>query len=316
MPTDTVTDAKGIIRRVHEGISSVFIGKDSVINHVLISLIAGGHILLEDVPGLGKTTLVKALSRVINCDFSRIQFTPDVLPSDVTGYTAVNIRTGEREVVPGAIMSQIILADEINRTGPKTQSSLLEAMEEGQVTIDGQTFALPQPFFVLATQNPAGQIGTYPLPESQLDRFMMKISIGYPSKADEAHILSDRRGSSPLDLLTPVASAEDIMQLRSIHPSITCAPAVVEYIVALGDATRRHDKIELGISPRGTLSLMHASMAAAMLKGRDYVTPDDVKALVPTVFSHRVILSERHYQGKETADHVLREILRNVPIPV
>ncbi|HHT77992.1 MAG TPA: MoxR family ATPase [Clostridiaceae bacterium] len=316
MPTDTVTDAKGIIRRVHEGISSVFIGKDSVINHVLISLIAGGHILLEDVPGLGKTTLVKALSRVINCDFSRIQFTPDVLPSDVTGYTAVNIRTGEREVVPGAIMSQIILADEINRTGPKTQSSLLEAMEEGQVTIDGQTFALPQPFFVLATQNPAGQIGTYPLPESQLDRFMMKISIGYPSKADEAHILSDRRGASPLDLLKPVASAEDILSLRTLHRDVKCSPAVIEYIVALGDASRRHEKVELGISPRGTLSLMHAAMAAAMLNGRDYVTPDDVKSLVPQVFSHRIILSERHYQGKDNVDHVLREILRNVPIPV
>jgi MoxR-like ATPase len=313
---DSVQQSQERINAIRSNIAHVFVGKNEVIDRVLIALISGGHLLIEDVPGLGKTTLVKALSRTLDCTFSRIQFTPDVLPSDVIGYTSIDMKTGKREIIFGAVMAQIVLADEINRTGPKTQSSLLEVMQEGQVTIDGQTYPVPQPFFVMATQNPVGHIGTYPLPESQLDRFLMKVAIGYPSLTSEMKILTDRKESQPLDYLQPVASAQDIIDLRKQHAAVKCAQSVMQYIVSLAEATRHHDKIELGISPRGSLALMHAAMAHALMDGRDYTLPDDVKQMVESVFAHRIILAERHTKMKDAQQLVVRDIVRTTKIPV
>jgi MoxR-like ATPase len=303
-----------LIEKIRNNISKAFIGKKYTIDMVLAAMICGGHILIEDVPGLGKTTLASALALSLDCSFRRIQFTPDILPTDVTGFTSINMKTGEREVNFGAVMAQIVLADEINRTSPKTQSSLLEVMQEGQVTIDGEPYPVPQPFFVLATQNPAGHIGTYPLPESQLDRFMMKISIGYPSKDDEVAILAHRKGANPLATLKPVASGDDIMQLRDLHSQMVCAQPVIDYIVAISDATRKHEKISLGVSPRGSLALMNAAMAGAMLNGRNYTMPDDVQQMVVPVLAHRLVLIQQQYQSKDTAESILRDIVRTIKV--
>jgi len=304
-----------LLDKIRENIGKAFVGKKRTIDMVLAAMICGSHILIEDVPGLGKTTLVSALALSLNCSFRRIQFTPDVLPTDVTGFTLFNMKTGEREVNFGAVMAQIILADEINRTSPKTQSSLLEVMQEGQVTIDGETYPVPQPFFVLATQNPAGHIGTYPLPESQLDRFMMKISIGYPSKEDEVAILARRKGANPLLTLKPVASADDIMHLRELHSQMICAQPIIDYIVAIVEATRGHEKVELGVSPRGSLALMNAAMAVAMLAGREYTLPDDVQQMIVPVLAHRLVLGQQQYQGKDTPETILRDIVRSIKVP-
>lgn len=303
-----------LIEKIRGNISKAFIGKKYTIDMVLAAMICGGHVLIEDVPGLGKTTLASALALSLDCSFRRIQFTPDILPTDVTGYTSINMKTGEREVNFGAVMAQIVLADEINRTSPKTQSSLLEVMQEGQVTIDGEPYPVPQPFFVLATQNPAGHIGTYPLPESQLDRFMMKISIGYPSKDDEVAILAHRKGANPLATLTPVASSDDIIHLRELHAQMVCAQPVIDYIVAISDATRKHEKISLGVSPRGSLALMNAAMAGAMLNGRNYTLPDDVQQMIVPVLAHRLVLSQQQYQSKDTAESLLRDIVRTIKV--
>ncbi len=303
-----------LIEKIRNNIRKAFIGKIRTIDMVLSAMICGGHILIEDVPGLGKTTLVSALALSLDCSFRRIQFTPDILPTDVTGYTSINMKTGEREVNFGAVMAQIVLADEINRTSPKTQSSLLEVMQEGQVTIDGEPYAVPQPFFVLATQNPAGHIGTYPLPESQLDRFMMKISIGYPSKDDEMSILANRKGANPLATLKPVASGDDIMHLRDLHSKMICAQPVIDYIVAISEATRKHEKIALGVSPRGSLALMNAAMAEAMLNGRNYTMPDDVQQMIVPVLAHRLVLNQQQHQSKDTAETILRDIVRSIKV--
>ncbi len=304
-----------LIAKIKENIARVMVGKEQAADMVLIALICGGHILIEDVPGLGKTTLVAALARTLDCSFRRIQFTPDVLPSDVTGFTSINLKTGEREVNFGAVMAQIVLADEINRTSPKTQSSLLEVMQEGQVTIDGVSYPVPQPFIVLATQNPVELIGTYPLPEAQLDRFLLKISLGYPQRDEELNILKRNKGFKPLDELKSVADAKDVLFLRDKHKEVLCTQPILEYIVSIVNATRNNEKVLLGVSPRGSLALMNAAMAHAMLHGRSYTLPDDVQFMAEPVLAHRLILHPQGSQKKETPEAVLTGILRSIKVP-
>ncbi len=303
------------LRRIRNNVKKVFIGKDNVIDMILTAMICSGHVLIEDVPGLGKTTLVSAIARSINCSFRRIQFTPDVLPSDVTGYTVFNIKTGERETVFGGVMAQIVLADEINRTSPKTQSSLLEVMQEAQVTIDGVSYPVPQPFIVLATQNPVEHVGTYPLPEAQMDRFLFKLAIGYPAREQELDILESNKSGRPLDDIEPVAGAEDILRLRECHKRVVCAAPVMNYIVSIAEASRRNPRIALGVSPRGSLALMHASMAHAMLQGRDYTLPDDVQQMALPVLAHRIVLKFEAVQERDTAEDQIGLILQTVHVP-
>jgi len=308
-------EIKDLFDAVLRSVAKALVGKDDVTELVFTALVAGGHVLIEDVPGTGKTTLVTALARSLDMSFSRIQFTPDVLPSDVTGYTVLDIKTGERSLVRGPIMNNMVLADEINRTSPKTQSALLEVMQEGQVTVDGQTLKVPQPFMVLATQNPVEHVGTYPLPEAQLDRFMMKISVGYPTREQETQILSSRRAGDPSETITPVAKADDVLTLRRARTQITCAPPVLEYIVQIAEATRRDERIALGISPRGSLALADAAAARAMLRGRSFVLPDDVQALAMPVLAHRIVTSVRNNPSKESSASLLRGIMRSLRVP-
>ncbi|NLV50216.1 MAG: MoxR family ATPase [Clostridiales bacterium] len=308
-------EIKDLFDAVLRSVAKALVGKDDVTELVFTALVAGGHVLIEDVPGTGKTTLVTALARSLDMSFSRIQFTPDVLPSDVTGYTVLDIKTGERSLVRGPIMNNMVLADEINRTSPKTQSALLEVMQEGQVTVDGQTLKVPQPFMVLATQNPVEHVGTYPLPEAQLDRFMMKISVGYPTREQETQILSSRRAGDPSETITPVAKADDVLTLRRARTQITCAPPVLEYIVQIAEATRRDERIALGISPRGSLALADAAAARAMLHGRSFVLPDDVQALAMPVLAHRIVTSVRNNPSKESSASLLRGIMRSLRVP-
>lgn len=308
-------NVKELIAKIQENISGAVVGKEKSIELMLISLLAQGHVLIEDVPGLGKTTLVSALARSIDCSFSRIQFTPDVLPGDVTGYTVANLSSGERNVVFGAVMSQIVMADEINRTSPKTQSALLEVMQESQVTIDGVSYALPKPFIVLATQNPVSAIGTYPLPEAQLDRFMMKISLGYPTKVDEIEILKRNVTGAPIDNISAVATAEDILSAIEMRKNIVCSPLVMEYIVAISEATRKDERISLGISTRGSLALMEACRARALMYGKEYVTPDDVQALAVPVLSHRLVLNRQKNTKLETEEQIISSIVHQIRVP-
>ncbi len=308
-------DYQATLRRIRENIGKVIIGKEKAVEIILAAIICGGHVLIEDVPGLGKTTLVSALARSLDLSFKRIQFTPDVLPSDVTGYTSINMKTGEREVSFGGVMAQVVLADEINRTSPKTQSSLLEVMQEGQITIDSVSYPVPQPFIVLATQNPVEHAGTYPLPEAQLDRFLVRISLGYPTTAEERNILARHKGQEPLENISAVASAEDILFLRARHAKVACTEPVMSYIVAIAEATRRHDKISLGASPRGSLALMNAAIANALLNGRDYTLPDDVQAMAVPVLAHRLILNLAAVQENETAEVLIRSILGSIKVP-
>lgn len=305
-----------LIKDIQENIEKVIVGKSEVIRLILIALLAGGHVLIEDVPGVGKTTLVSCLAKSLNLSFKRIQFTPDILPSDIIGFTMYNLKTGEMEFKPGMIMSQVILADEINRTSPKTQASLLEVMEERQVTVDGKTYPVPQPFIVLATQNPIEYIGTFPLPEAQLDRFFIKVSIGYPTKRDEMFILSRFQTQNPLDDLKPVADAQQILELQQQVRHIHVAEAIKEYIAELVACTREHKDLTLGASPRGAIALMRASQAYALLEGRDYVIPDDVQKMVIPVLSHRLILKPEARLREMTAERILRSILNSVYVPV
>ena len=304
-----------LVEKVKENISKVIVGKEEQTEQLLLALVCGGHVLIEDVPGLGKTTLVSALARSLNCSFSRIQFTSDLLPSDVTGYTAFNPKTGEREVCFGGLMAQIVLADEINRTSPKTQSSLLEAMQEAQLTIDGKTYPLPEPFIVLATQNPVEHTGTYPLPEAQLDRFFMLLSLGYPSHAEEIDILRRNMRTRPIEALEPVASAEDILALREERGKVLCADAVLDYIVQIAEATRRDERISLGVSPRGCIALTEAAMASALFAGRNYTLPDDVQKLALPVLAHRIVLDRRSGLRGENRRSVLSSIIRELKVP-
>ena len=304
-----------LVENVKENIARVIVGKEAQTEELLLALVCGGHVLIEDVPGLGKTTLVTALARSLNCTYSRIQFTSDLLPSDVTGYTAFNPRTGEREVVFGGLMAQIVLADEINRTSPKTQSSLLEAMQEAQLTIDGVTYPLPTPFIVLATQNPVEHTGTYPLPEAQLDRFFMQLSLGYPDHGEELDILKRNMRSRPIDELEPVASAEEILALREERKNIVCADAVLDYIIQIAEATRRDERISLGVSPRGCIALMEAAMANALFAGRSYTRPDDVQKLAVHVLAHRLVLDRRTGLRGETGRSILASLIREIKVP-
>ena len=304
-----------LVENVKKNIGKVIVGKEAQAEEMLLALVCGGHVLIEDVPGLGKTTLVTALARSLNCTYSRIQFTSDLLPSDVTGYTAFNPKTGEREVCFGGLMAQIVLADEINRTSPKTQSSLLEAMQEAQLTIDGKTYPLPTPFIVLATQNPVEHTGTYPLPEAQLDRFFMQISLGYPTHEEEIDILKRNMRARPIDELEPVASAEDILALREERKKIICADAVLDYIIQIAEATRKDERISLGISPRGCIALTEAAMANALFSGRDYTLPDDVQKLAVHVLAHRLVLDRRSGIRGESRSSILASIIREIKVP-
>lgn len=302
--------------RVRENIARVLVGKDEVIDLVLVALLSEGHILLEDVPGIGKTTLAKAVARSLSCSFKRIQFTPDLIPSDVTGINFYNQRSGEFEFRPGPIEAQIILADEINRATPRTQSALLEAMEERQVTIEGVTLALPQPFLVLATQNPIELEGTFPLPEAQLDRFLLRLRMGYPSEADEDEMLIRFEQASPLLDLQPVLTAEELLRAARLAARIHVEPVVRRYIVSLVRATRTHAGLELGASPRASLALLRSGRALAAIRGRAYLEPDDVKTMALHVLPHRLILSSQaRLRGRDAAG-VVQEVVEQVPVPV
>lgn len=300
---------------IKENIKKVVIGKDDVIDKVLVSLICSGHVLIEDLPGLGKTTLVSALASSLGCDFQRIQFTPDVLPSDITGFNIYQLENGEQKFVKGSIHNQIILADEINRASPKTQSALLEAMQERQVTVDGETHLLPRPFIVLATQNPVDMAGTYPLPEAQMDRFLMQISMGYPTIDQEINIINSHRSVTEKIELEPVASVQDIIKLQELLPKVNVDESIVKYIVEIVNATRNYEGVLTGVSPRGSIYLTQASCALAILKGRSYVLPDDVKYLAPYVLAHRIIMKNRSGAVGTTAYDVIDKILKTVKVP-
>ncbi|MCX7884885.1 MAG: MoxR family ATPase [Caloramator sp.] len=304
-----------IIQNIIENIERVIYGKRGAIEKIIITLISGGHVLIEDVPGLGKTTLVHALAKSINCDFKRIQFTPDLLPSDITGISVYNPNTMNFEFKFGPIMSQIILADEINRTSPKTQSSLLEVMEERQITADGNTYKVKEPFMVLATQNPIEYEGTFPLPEAQLDRFMMKISLGYPDEEYELFMLKRFKEGNPLIDLKPVAEAEDINALRGYTKKIYVDEKIERYIISIIKATREREEILLGASPRASINLLRCSQGRALLFNRDYVIPDDVKSIAYSVLSHRIILKPEYRLKGMKSEEVLENIISSVSVP-
>lgn len=303
--------AKGII----ENVNRVIVGKNDALREVVIGLLCRGHILIEDVPGTGKTVLAKSLARSIGCTFSRIQFTPDMLPSDVTGVSIFNQKTQEFEFRPGPIMAQIVLTDEINRATPKTQSALLEAMEENQVTVDGVTYGVPQPFMVLATQNPIEYEGTFPLPEAQMDRFLMRISLGYPSHRYEVEMVEEQQIRHPLETLEPVASAEDLAQAQRAIREVEVAPELKAYIVNLVSATRSHAELYLGASPRGSLALFRTAQARAAIEGRRFVIPDDIKAMAIATLAHRVIIGSAARIGELDSRRLIREVLTTVPAP-
>ena len=300
-----------------QNVGKVIVGKESAVELMMIAVLCRGHVLIEDVPGVGKTTLASALARSLDCSFKRIQFTPDITPSDITGYSIVNFKTGELEYRPGMIMSQIVLADEINRTSPKTQSSLLEVMEEGQVSVDGTTYAMPEPFIVLATQNPVDFVGTYPLPEAQLDRFFMRVSIGYPTAEEETDILERyTSGKKPMEELRPICTSSDILRLQQEVEGVHASREVRAYISAIAAASRRTAALQLGVSTRAAISLLRASQARALLEGRDYVAPEDVQRMAEPVLAHRLVLSAEARMRNMTAERVLAGVMQGVQVPV
>ncbi len=303
-----------VAQRINDNISRVLIGKKDEIDLVLVSLFAGGHALLDDVPGTGKTVLAKSLAKSIQCDFKRIQFTADLLPSDITGLSVYNQKTGEFDFQPGPAFTNILLADEINRTTPRTQSALLECMEEKQITMDGETRPLGSPFFVIATQNPVESSGTFALPEAQLDRFLVRLTLGYPSAEESVGILTNYINGSPLVSLDAVATGEEITEIQNTISKVLVSEPIQKYIVDLVEATRHHEDIELGISTRGMLAMLHAAQAYAAIHGRDYVLPDDVKALAEPVFAHRLILKVKYNSAKKSAE-LVHKILSSVPAP-
>src|SRR5687767_7049700 len=307
------------IDRLQQAVETVIKGKPEAIRLAIVTLIAGGHLLVEDVPGVGKTTLAHAIARALDCNFQRIQFTSDLLPSDVIGLSIYNQHTGVFEWKPGPIFANVVLADEINRTTPKTQSALLEAMAERHVTAEGVTHPLPAPFIVLATQNPIEHHGTYPLPESQLDRFMLRLRIGYPSADAERQILRDREYRDPLQDLRPVMTAAEVLELQNSVAEVSVDDALVEYLMRIAAATRESEMLDLGVSPRGTLSLFRAAQALALTEERTYCIPDDIKRLVVPVFAHRILVSTRFSSSmrrSEEAEAVLKEIMKTVSVPL
>lgn len=308
-------DSKTLVNTLIENVSNVIVGKRDAVELVLVALISNGHVLIEDVPGVGKTMLVRSIATSTGCDYRRMQFTPDLLPSDVTGASIFNQQTGEFNFRPGPIMAQIVLADEINRATPKTQSALLEAMGEQQVTVEGVTRQLPNPFMVMATQNPIEYEGTFPLPEAQLDRFFMRISLGYPDAEQEVAIMDRRENGDPIDSLKPVCTPDDISKLQLAAEEVFIDALVKQYIVELSNATRLHPEAALGVSPRASINLMKGGKAYAMLHDRDYVVPDDIKAIAIPTLAHRVLLTPSARMREVTQETVINDVLNQVSVP-
>ncbi len=311
----TKASARQMAERIVKNVETVMVGKTEAVELAVIALLSQGHLLIEDAPGVGKTMLARSLARSVNCSFKRIQFTPDMLPGDVTGVTVYNQKNGDFEFHPGPIAAQVVLADEINRATPKVQSALLEAMEERQVTVDGVTHRMNTPFHVLATQNPIEYEGTFPLPEAQLDRFLLRISIGYPSQEEEIAIIEGQKVAHPIETLEPVVDVADVVQLQEAVRAIYVDDLIKQYIVALVEATRHHPSIYLGSSPRGSLALYRAAQARALLQGRDFVLPDDVKALAMPALAHRALLASSGQSQGRDGQSPIREILDTVPVP-
>ena len=315
-PAQAAAEVASLAAGVKASVERVLVGKGQVIDLALAAVFSGGHVLIEDVPGIGKTTLARSLAESLKCTFRRIQCTPDLMPSDITGVHFYNQKLGEFEFRPGPILAQVVLADEINRATPRTQSALLEAMAEGQVTVDDRTIPLPAPFLVMATQNPIELEGTFPLPEAQLDRFMLRLRMGYPDEADEEQMLGRFNTENPLDEIQPVAAGEEVTAVQDRVKKVYVDPVLSNYIVRLTQATRSHEDVELGASPRATLGLYRCSQAFAAIKGREYVTPDDVKVIAPYALSHRTLLtSQARLRGRQPED-VVMELLSTVEVPV
>jgi MoxR-like ATPase len=311
-----LTEHKVIVGRLRETLATVIRGKQDAIDLLLVGAFSGGHVLIEDVPGVGKTTLAKCLARALSIDFARVQFTPDLLPSDILGSHTLHPREGTLSFQRGPVFTNVLLADEINRASPRTQSALLEAMSEEQVTVDGKSQALPSPFIVLATQNPVDFQGTYPLPEAQLDRFVLRLSLGYPAESDELEMMFDRRERDPIERVEAVASREELVAMIAAVREVRVDDIVARYMRRLAQATREHTDIALGVSPRGTLVLFRAAQARAFLHGKSFVTPDDVQALVGAVFGHRLMLTERARYGGRSSASVLDEVTKSTAVPV
>lgn len=306
---------QSLTERMLENVERVIVGKRREVQFVLVALLCRGHVLVEDVPGVGKTVLAKAIARSVGCTFKRIQFTPDLLPSDVTGVNVFNQKNGEFEYRPGPVVAQIVLADEINRATPKTQSSLLEAMEEAQVTVDGISYELPHPFVVLATENPIEYEGTFPLPEAQLDRFLIRLSLGYPTHQGEVEMLQRQHTTHPLDRLEQVVTVEDLIEAQRLARNVHVDDSLKEYIVSITEATREHDDVYLGSGPRGSLALYNTARAWAAMNGREYVIPDDIKELTEPTLSHRIIVSPSARMKNIDSRIIVREILATIPVP-